>query len=213
IIASTPSQLAARLRTLASWVAEKVHARSDFVEGIFLGTRRLAPRIGFLFPGQGSPTHLDGGIWRRRFEAVRQLYEQTKWEAEDPETISTRVMQPAIVTAELAGLKILNALGIKAEAAAGHSLGEFTALHWAGAFEQESLLRIAQVRGAAMAELGSPTGAMLAIAESWTNVEEIIAGSGVSIVGFNSPRQTVVAGDDAAVNQVAARAAVKGWRV
>ena len=76
-------------------------------------------------------------------------------------------MQPAVVTASLAGLKVMHEFGVTAEAAIGHSLGEITALHWGKVFDEETLLRIARVRGAGMAELGSPTGAMLAIAAPW----------------------------------------------
>ena len=99
-----------------------------------------------------------------------------------------------------------------AEAAIGHSLGEITALHWAEAFDEETLLRIARVRGAAMAELGSPTGAMLAIAAPWPTVQAMLNGDALTIVGYNSPRQTVVAGDAVAINNLARRAAAQGWQ-
>jgi enediyne polyketide synthase len=122
------------------------------------------------------------------------------------------VAQPAVVTASLAGLKVLEDLGLGASAAIGHSLGELTALHWAGVFDTETLLRIARVRGAAMAELGSPTGAMLAIAAPWQQVQGLLGAEALAIVGFNSPRQTVVAGDAAAVGRLAGRAETAGWR-
>jgi len=56
----------------------------------------------------------------------------------------------------------LNLLSVSANVAVGHSLGEITALHWAGVFDEAALLRIARARGKAMAELGSPTGSMAA---------------------------------------------------
>ena len=184
--------------------------RIDFANSVFLGSGKLKPRIGFLFPGQGSPTHLDGGLWRRRFDSVRELYERAALPA-DGDDISTRVMQPAVVTASLAGLSVLNDCGLTAQVAVGHSLGEFTALHWSGALEETDLLRLAQVRGAAMADLGSPTGAMVAIEAPWLKVKSLLNGHAATIVGYNSPKQTVVAGESADVNALARSALAHGW--
>jgi enediyne polyketide synthase len=211
IVASKPAELAERLQTLKSWLQNSVPSRMDFSEGVFLGSGGSAPRIAFLFPGQGSPTHLDGGVWRRRFESVRELYSRAELPA-DGDTVSTRVMQPAVVTASLAGLKVLEEFGIVADAAIGHSLGEITALHWAGAFDEETLLRIVRVRGAAMAELGSPSGAMLALAAPWQEVQKMLNGGPLAIVGYNSPQQTVVAGAADAIKNLTRRAAARGWR-
>src|SRR5262249_32624416 len=154
-------------------------------DGVFLGSGKARPRVAFLFPGQGSPTHLDGGIWRRGFDSVRQLYTRAALPA-DGDTVSTQVMQPAVVSASLAGLKVLTELGLEATAAIGHSLGELTALHWAGVMTEETLLRIARVRGAAMAELGSPTGGMMAIAAPWEGVRSLLNNEPLAIVGYNS---------------------------
>jgi enediyne polyketide synthase len=212
VVASKPSGLAEKLTRLEAWLLDGVTSRLDFSENIFLGSTAAAPRVGFLFPGQGSPTNLDGGLWRRRFESVRELYSRAALPA-DGDAVSTRVMQPAVVTASLAGLKVLAEFGIAAEAAAGHSLGEITALHWAGAFDEETLLRLARVRGAAMADLGSPTGAMFALAAPWQDVLPMLNGEPLTIVGYNSPRQTMVAGEAAAGKNLARRAAARGWPV
>jgi enediyne polyketide synthase len=209
IVASKPEEFAERLQTLKSWLQNGVPSRTDFSEGVFLGSGGVAPRIAFLFPGQGSPTHLDGGVWRRRFASVRELYSRAELPA-DGNPVSTRVMQPAVVTASLAALKVLNEFGVSADAAIGHSLGEITALHWAEVFDEETLLRIARVRGAAMAELGSPTGAMLAVAAPWREVQDLLNGEPLAVVGFNSPRQTVVAGEADAIKNLARRAAGLG---
>lgn len=211
IVAAKPAELAERLQTLRSLLQAVEMAKMDFAEGIFLGTRTAAPRIAFLFPGQGSPTHLDGGVWRRRFDSVRELYEQAALPA-DGDTVSTRVVQPAVATASLAGLTVLREFGITGDAAIGHSLGEITALHWAGAFDEAALLRIAQVRGAAMSDLGSATGAMLAVEAPWRKVQSLLNCGAVTIVGFNSPRQTVVAGEAADIAALAKRAQAQGLR-
>ena len=209
VVASKPSELAEKFQTLKLWLQNGAASRTDFSEGIFLGSGGTTPRIAFLFPGQGSPTHLDGGVWRRRFESVRELYSRAGLPT-DGDSISTHAMQPAIVTASLAGLKVLNEFGVTADAAIGHSLGEITALHWAEVFDEETLLRIARVRGAGMAELGSPGGAMLAVAAPWREVQDLLNGQPLAVVGYNSPRQTVVAGEADAIKNLSRRAAAFG---
>jgi enediyne polyketide synthase len=212
VVAGQAQELGERLETLESWLAEEPLPEARLDGGVFFGRRTRAPRLAFLFPGQGSPTHLDGGLWARRFERVAELY-RTAEVPHDGDPISTRIMQPAIVTASLAGLRVLADLGLEADAALGHSLGEFTALHWAGTLSEESLLRLARVRGAAMAELGAPTGAMLAVAAGWQEVSGLLAGEGsLAIVGYNSPRQTVVAGEASALRGLGRAARDRGWR-
>ena len=211
IVASRPAELRERLLNLKARLSAALPARGQFLDGLCLGSGAMPPRIAFLFPGQGSPARLEGGIWQRRFESVRKLYAQADLPVEG-DWVSTRVMQPAVVTASLAGLKVLDELGIVAQAAIGHSLGEITALHWAGVLSEEGLLRIARVRGAAMADLGSPTGAMLAIVAPAYQVQALLSNHPLAIVGFNSERQTVVAGEAAAVARFAECAGAEGWQ-
>ena len=208
VVASSPAELTNRLARLLTWIQTGVMTKID--TGIFLGGEGK-PRIGFLFPGQGSPAHLDGGIFRRRFDSVRELYDDAHLPL-DNDGISTDIAQPAIVTASIAGLRVLQQFGIEACVAVGHSLGEITAMHWAGAFDESALLRIARARGKAMAELGSPTGAMAAIAASAAQVAALLNGEPLSIVGFNSPRQTVIAGEASAVKGFTERAQAHGLR-
>jgi len=226
VVASTPAELASRLETLAGWLDEEVkeygrgfnshtptRPRSFRHEsGVYLGAG--APRIGFLFPGQGSPAPLDGGALRLRFECVQELYAQADLPT-GGDSVATEVAQPAIVTAEMAALRVLDLLGITAQVAIGHSLGELTALHWAGAYDEAALRRIAMARGRAMAELGSPTGAMASLGAGMEEAARIIADSSrtpVVLAGLNSPRQTVISGESSAVSAVVERAQAKGLR-
>ena len=94
----------------------------------------------------------------------------------------------------------MNEFGVMADATIGHSLGEITALHWGKCLTRKRCYASRAVRGAAMTELGSPTGAMLAVAAPWPTVQAILNGDALTIVGYNSPRQTVVAGDATAIN-------------
>src|SRR4029078_6016632 len=153
IVASTPAQLNRQLQMLQSWLAVETLIRQDIKEGVFLSLCNAAPRLGLLFPGQGSPSHLDGGALRSRFEFLQDLYPKGDIQAAaDP--ISTATAQPAIITASLAALRALDRFNIQAEIGIGHSLGELSALHWSGAFDEQTLLRITNARGNAMARLG-----------------------------------------------------------
>ncbi len=214
VVAPSARDLAERLALLASWLEEGVTARLDAKRGVFLGHGAAgraggAPRVGFLFPGQGSPSYLDGGAWARRFPAVAERYHVSKLPKTD-DVVATAVAQPAIVTASLAALAVLSGLGIEAEAAVGHSLGEIVALCWAGAFDEETALGIARVRGRAMSELGTATGAMAGIGASAAQVEPLLGGLPAAIAGFNSPKQTVISGEGEAIDTVIGRAKALG---
>ena len=93
-----------------------------------------------------------GGALRRRFAEVDELYADGPRCPTAGDMVATEVAQPRIVTGSLAGLRVLAALGIEATVAVGHSLGELSALHWAGALDEAALLRVAAVRGRTMAE-------------------------------------------------------------
>ena len=210
VVAGTPTELAERLELLQLRLASGATSHLDTVNGVFLGELKSSPRIGFLFPGQGSPGYLDGGLYGRRFPFIRELYQRSSWPV-DRGSISTDVAQPAIVTASLAGLAVLNRLGITADIAVGHSLGELTAYHWAGACDEDTVLGLARIRGKAMAELGSPTGAMAAIEAAGESVHRLINGEPVIIAGYNSPRQTVISGESSAIGAVMSRAQERGF--
>ncbi|MCY1021108.1 type I polyketide synthase [Pyxidicoccus sp. MSG2] len=209
LVASTPAELVERLDMLAAWLDEGVTARLDLEKGVCLGMGMRPPRVGFLFPGQGSPSRRTGGAWQRRFTPVSELYTSNPI-PEGANLVSTDVAQRAIVQASLAGLRMLAEVGIEASVALGHSLGELVSLHWAGAFDEAGLQRLARVRGQAMADLGASSGAMASIGTGSAEVEPLLAGLPVVVAACNSRRQTVVSGESPAVNTVLARARAAG---
>jgi enediyne polyketide synthase len=212
VVASSPIELTRRLERLKALLASGVTTSIDPHGGVYIGQSSTPPRIGFLFPGQSSPVYLQGGLLRRRFAFVDDLYKKANLPvASDGK--DTKVAQPAIVAASLAALGVLHELGITACLGIGHSLGELTALHWAGAFDAETLLRLATVRGDAMSTLGSPTGTMVSIMAPKEVVEELIDGEDALIAGINAPHQTVVSGDAAAIASVVVRAQSKQLHV
>ncbi len=210
VVASSPRELAERLETLRGWLRQGVNEGLRSRGGAFLSTRSREPRIGFLFPGQGSPVYLHGNAWQRRFAFVRDLYAASALPR--LKGGGTEVAQPSIVTASLAGLRVLERMGVKAVCAVGHSLGELTALHWGGVFDEQTLLDIATQRGSAMASQTAPAGAMASIEAGQPEAQTLINGEGVVVAALNSPRQTVISGEATAVETVMARARGRGLR-
>ncbi|HEX8257419.1 MAG TPA: SDR family NAD(P)-dependent oxidoreductase, partial [Allosphingosinicella sp.] len=179
----------------------------DLAEGIGFGCGS-EPRILFLFPGQAAPAHLSGGAWRERFESVAKLYPAESRAAADGG--GTEVAQPAITLASRAGLAVLGTLGVKGWAALGHSLGELSALHWAGAYDGAILQRLATRRGKAMAQRCLDGGTMLAIIAPPETAIELIEGSDAVIACYNGPRDCVISGSIEDLAAIEARARSRG---
>ena len=207
VVAATPAQLASRLKHLQVLLRDEEKTHLDIEKGVFLGMRETSPRIGFLFPGQGVPANLNGGLFKRRFDFIRELYAT---EVTSADTVSTKVAQPAILRASLAGLRAMNAFGIQAEVGVGHSLGELAALCWAGALTEESLLRIGEARGSAMMEVSEPIGTMASIGTNQQKVRHLLNGDQIVIAAMNGPQNTVVAGESRAVASFVERVKKQG---
>lgn len=176
-------------------------------QGVFLGFG-AASRVGLLFPGQGSPTVLDGGALGRRFDWFERIARRPHGGAGHARA-DTAVAQPAIVACSIAGLTLLRRLGVRADVAVGHSLGELTALHWGGALGATDVEALATARGRAMAQLVDGDGTMASIAAAADPVRRLLVEE-VVVAGINGPRQTVVSGPAPAVEQVIRRAADAG---
>jgi enediyne polyketide synthase len=216
VVASSPDQAAERLGKLLPLLtempAEGGRQVIDVAGGLFAGTGSEAPRIGYLFPGQGSGTGTEGAL-RRRFGAVLPAPFAPP---SDGDVVATAVAQPRIVRSSVDGLRILSRLGIEADTAVGHSLGELTALHWAGAMDEASLVELATERGRVMAEASAGGGAMAGIAAGPDVVEPLLLRHGnrdVVIAGYNGPNQTVISGPADAVERVCRVAADDGHGV
>lgn len=208
VVVTSPEDAELRLRRLAEAPDTDGGIRLAPDGRACTGRAKDAARIGFLFPGQGSGTSTGGGALARRFTEAADVYRR----AQLPTTgdmVATDVAQPRIVTGSTAGLRVLDALGIEADVAVGHSLGELSALHWAGALDSPTLLEAARVRGTAMAE-HSASGTMASLAATPEEAGNLIAGLPVVVSGYNGPRRTVVAGTVEAIATVTERAGRAG---
>ncbi|WP_405088965.1 type I polyketide synthase [Microbispora sp. NBC_01389] len=211
VVVTSPENAESRLRRLLEALDAGETALADPDGGCFLGHASGEGRIGYLFPGQGSGRGLSGGALRRRFAEVDEVYEQAALPMTE-DTVATAVAQPRIVTGSMAGLYALSRLGLEATVAVGHSLGEISALHWAGALDGPALLKVAGVRGRVMAER-SESGTMAGVSASPDAVAALIDGLPVVVAAYNGPEQTVVAGPIEAIAVVGSRAerAGVGW--
>ena len=209
VLAGSPEEAESGFAKLLAMLDSGTRTALDLGAGVFLGDARTTPRIGYLFPGQGSGKRADGGALARRFGPARDLYRSIT-PPDGGDLITTEVAQPRIVTSSIAGLRVLAMMGIEAIAAAGHSLGELTSLHWAGAVDEDALIRLASERGRVMAEASDGDGTMASISAGPEEVEPLLAGEPVVIAGYNGPRQTVISGPVEAVERVCALAVGEG---
>ena len=208
VVAASPDRARERFARLIGVLDGAAGGVVDATGGVFLGQGGGTPGIGLLFPGQGSGKG-DGGALARRFETVADLYRTVTLPASD-DPAATVVAQPRITRYSVAGLRVLSLLGISAVAAAGHSLGELGALHWAGAMTEAELFALAAERGRVMMHASEGGGAMAGIGADPDVVEPLLSGEPVVIAGYNGPGQTVISGPAAAVERVREAAAATG---
>ena len=174
-------------------------------------------KIGYIFPGQGTQTVGMGKDIYDKYEEARYIYsridkslgesvEDITFNITQEELNQTKNTQIAIYTMSLSILEILNKAGIKPIAAAGLSLGEYTALTCANAISVEEGAKIVRTRGRLMQDL-APKGdwAMAAIiGMEDEKVEEVcskVESGFVKAVNYNCPGQVVVSGEKEAVQR------------
>jgi len=175
--------------------------------------------IAFLFPGQGSQHAGMGKDLAENFPVARQIFEEANdalgvdlaslcFNGPEEDLKLTANTQPAILTTSIAALRVLETeIGIAPNCAAGHSLGEYSALVCAGALNFADAVRIVRQRGTFMQEaVPVGTGAMAAILgldkETLERVcQDAALGQVVSPANFNSAGQVVIAGNTEAVDR------------
>jgi [acyl-carrier-protein] S-malonyltransferase len=131
----------------------------------------------------------------------------------------TRVTQPALYVHSCILTTILREHDVECHAAAGHSLGEYSALQAAGVFSFEDGLRLVKIRAEAMQSAGEAhPGTMAAVIgleeEGIRKLCASVADSGIAVpANFNSTGQVVVSGDVAAISKIVATAKSFGARL
>jgi len=168
---------------------------------------------------------MDAGLSRRRFEEADDAlgFKLSKIIAEGPDAdlVRTQHTHPAILTVSIAYADMLAQRGVQAEVAAGHSLGEYSALVYAGALEFADAVRLVHLRGKYMQEaVAEGVGAMAAIIglDASTVADTCREASpdesdACQPANFNGAGQVVVAGHKGAVERVMALAKQKGAKL
>lgn len=183
-------------------------------------------KTALLFPGQGSQAPGMGKKVFEEHEPSRRYLEdaneilgfdlQTLIFGEDPEALKpTEIAQPAIYTVSAMYFEFLRSKGHTFDAVAGHSLGEYSALHAAGVFSFSEGLSLVRKRGLLMAGSTEKKGGMAAIIGiPFEQVEQIVAQFlEVWIANINTPNQTVISGALDQVREAMASAKTAGAKI
>lgn len=173
-------------------------------------------KIAFLFPGQGSQNVGMAKEFIENFSESKEVFTSASAalgydlghlcvSGPADKLNLTENTQPAILASSIAILRVLEKKGLKAEAAAGHSLGEYSAITAAGGFDLSDAVALVQKRGRYMQE-AVPAGAGLMAAVLGLDraaVEKACLDATkngiVAPANYNSPGQIVIAGEKKAV--------------
>ncbi len=195
-----------------------------------------AGEVAFLFPGQGSQypeaaaeaslylpeisealadaeTVLSGRLEKRlsQFLYPPAAFTAGEKKAAAGRLSATQVAQPVIGALSCGYFDVLSRIGLEPDFVAGHSYGEYTALHAAGVLSRDEFFGLSALRGEAMQNACSTTGGgMAAVLAPRDDVARRIAGTRVVLANHNSPSQTVISGPREAVDDVIAALAKDG---
>lgn len=182
-------------------------------------------KVAFVFPGQGAQYVGMGKDFYEQIPVSRKVYtiasEVTGLDLpglcfkENEQIDITEYTQIAMLATEAAMLAALQEKGVKADVAAGLSLGEYGAILTAGAMSLEDVFRVVRQRGILMQKAVPTGGAMCAVlgmdGEKIAKICEEMEGI-VSVANYNCPGQIVITGEEGAVAAAAEKLKEAGAR-
>lgn len=199
-------------------------------QGIFFSEIALKPgeKVAFLFPGFGSQYVNMAGDLPDYFPFIDEIFRKVDSIAsrsiptsilpilssktaiaEEAAKLANILRQPdyiypVMVALEMGILEVFLRVGIQPDMTAGHSLGEYLALHAAGVFDAQTVIKVAVAQGEIIARHSSFNGAMVSINNSEEELSGILkqADGLVYVAAKNCPAQTVISGDIQAIESV-----------
>ena len=194
--------------------------------GVHLGVGQAwSGKTAFLFPGQGAQSvHMGSQVAQSLPQSMevwdfsadldrhtgasplhkvvfpKSVFNEDARKEQQTHLTKTQWAQPAIGVTSMALLNVLEDLGLRADACAGHSYGELTALYYANTFKAQHFIQASQKRGTLMNEAAKLPGAMTAVKGSAKKLQPLLDtwktsdGIDVVIANHNSPKQSVLSG-------------------
>ncbi len=191
-------------------------------QGVFYSDTAQPGKLGMLFPGQGSQYLQMAKALAEQFEVVKATFDEADAVmqpiigkplssvifpnydevAEEDAFLAlsqTEITQPAVLTVDIAILRLLQSFGLEPDMVAGHSLGEYGACVAAGVMNFADALRTVAARGTEMAKAApkdGDNGLMVGVAAGVDQVEPVLAQIDGYVVcaNKNCPTQTIIAG-------------------
>ncbi len=228
-------RLLERARSFLRDQGDKKSFRSP--EGICFGRGPRPGKLAVLFPGQGAqypgmlrelacqlPAFHDTLSQACQAEAqsrelIDRIYPLDSFTAEDRQANeealrATEVAQPALGAVSLGAWRILELFGVRADATAGHSYGELTALCASGRLKPADFFHLSRLRGRLMADAAGDGGAMLAVQTSQEIIAEVLRTEKLDLVlaNKNAPEQMVLSGRIADIERAESVFAGRGVR-
>ena len=187
----------------------------------------LGARLAFVFPGQGAQCVGMGkdladnftcaaDIFKRADEVLGYSLSNLCFEGPEDQLTQTINTQPALYVTSAAAFEAIEEQGFVPSWTAGHSVGEYAALYAAGAFSFEEGLKLVRTRAELMQRSARDNpGTMAAVLGlSPEQVKDVVARAAdagvVTAANFNSPIQTVISGEAAAVKRASEIASEMG---
>jgi len=230
LVVRSKEELASHLQKSLNLLEDASREELTSAQGIYFRETPLpgGAKIAFLFPGQGVqyPGMLEGiteafpyvGPVLQRVESVVRRHIRFSLldilcttPPDDTERARRAALlerpdynHPTMLAVSTALHEILGRAGIRPDTVAGHSLGEYAALHAAGVYDVESSIRVVTKRGTGMANECVSSGGMVSVALPSHEVEPYLARvSGfAAVANKNCPAQTAVAADETAVAEL-----------